>query len=70
MPNTPDTLNDMLLGYIVGLAILFIVAASIWWRYRSLTADEQALAKLEVDIQQDSPPVRKAEVIEPATASD
>ena len=61
---TPETLNDMLLGYVVGLGILFVFVASIWWRYRGLAADEQAVEKLEVDIQQD---IRKNEA---AAASD
>jgi type II secretory pathway component PulC len=66
MPTTPDTLNDMILGYAVGLAIFFIMVASIWWRYRSLAADEQTLEKLKNDIQQEGQTARKAEV----TASD
>ena len=54
----------------VGLAIFFLMVASLWWRYRNLTADEQALEKLESEVQQESQPMRKADVPEPATASD
>jgi hypothetical protein len=42
----PDTLNDMLLGYALGLMILLVLVASIWWRYRSLVKDEAALEEL------------------------
>lgn len=70
MPNTPDTLNDMLLGYGIGLAIVFIMTVSIWWRYRSLAADERALEQLKTDIQKEGQQGSKAEVAEPATASD
>jgi hypothetical protein len=55
----------MILGYVIGLTILFILTASIWWRYRNLMADEQALEKLESEVQQDAQPKRKTEVAEP-----
>ena len=66
MPNTPDTLNDMILGYAIGMAILFVTVASIWWRYRNLAADEQTLENLNTDIQKESQPSPEAK----AAASD
>jgi cbb3-type cytochrome oxidase subunit 3 len=55
----PDTLNDMLLGYALGLAILFLLVASIWWRYRRLAADEAALAALADEEEAASVPAKK-----------
>ena len=63
MPTTPDTMSDMLLGYAIGLGIVLIMTVSIWWRYRSLTTDEQALEKLETDIQQESQSAHPTETV-------
>lgn len=49
----PDTLSDMILGYGIGLAIVAIMVLSVWWRYRSLNADEATLNQLEADIAKD-----------------
>jgi len=51
--NTPDTMNYMVMGYVIGLLILAVMVVSVWWRYRSLTADETALNTLEAEIKQD-----------------
>lgn len=46
----PDTLNYMILGYILTFAILAVIIASIVWRYRNLNADEAALDTLEKEL--------------------
>lgn len=47
---TPDTTDYMILGYVVGMAILLITVGSVWWRWRSLEQDEATLAQLEKDL--------------------
>ena len=49
----PDTRNYLLLGYGIGFGILFLFILSLWWRFRSLAADEQALEQLEAEIKAD-----------------
>ena len=51
--DTPDTQNYLILGYAIGFAILFVIVLSIWWRFRSLAADVQALEQLEAEIKAD-----------------
>lgn len=51
----PDTLDYMITGYVLGLALLALIIFSIWWRYRSLKADEAALARLEQDVREGAP---------------
>jgi hypothetical protein len=48
----PDTTDYMIMGYVIGLGILFVTIASIWWRYRTLAADEALLEKLEAETKQ------------------
>ncbi len=50
----PETLDYMIAGYAMGLGVLLVLVSSIWWRYRSLQADEAALERLETDIEQDA----------------
>ena len=47
MSETPDTLNYLIQGYTIGLGLFFLLVASIWWRYRNLSADEAAVNELE-----------------------
>jgi hypothetical protein len=52
----PDTLDYMLMGYAFGLGIVLFLAASLWWRFRNLQADEQALAELEQKVTKEKKP--------------
>lgn len=45
----PDTLDYMITGYGIGLGLLALMILSLWWRSRSLQADEAALEKLEAE---------------------
>lgn len=47
----PDTLDYMLLGYIVAFALLGLLIGSIVWRYRSCAKTEVLLAQLEASEQ-------------------
>lgn len=51
----PETLDYMIFGYVMGLGLLALLIASIWWRYRSLEADEAALVQLEKEVQAEAP---------------
>lgn len=51
----PDTLNYMITGYVLGLALVALIIFSLWWRYHSLKADEAALARLEQDVREGAP---------------
>lgn len=45
----PDTMDYMVTGYVIGLGLLALMILSLWWRSRSLKADEAALEKLEAE---------------------
>jgi hypothetical protein len=52
----PDTLNYMIGGYGIGIGLLAALVASLWWRYRSLTADEHTLQQLQAEVEKTDPP--------------
>lgn len=45
-----NNLDYMIIGYVIGLAIMALIIGSIWWRYRSLQADEATLQQLEAEV--------------------
>ncbi|MCQ3929538.1 MAG: hypothetical protein DPW16_03685 [Chloroflexi bacterium] len=47
----PDTLDYMILGYIVAFTLLGLLIGSIVWRYRSCAKTEELLAQLEASEQ-------------------
>jgi hypothetical protein len=51
----PDTQDYMLMGYALGLLIMAITVGSIYWRYRSIQADQQTLQQLESESQSPAP---------------
>lgn len=48
----PDTLDYMIMGYVAGFGLLFLLVGSLWWRYKNLQADETALQQLEAETPQ------------------
>lgn len=47
----PDTLDYMILGYIVAFTLMGLLIGSIVWRYRSFAKTEALLAQLEASEQ-------------------
>lgn len=47
----PDTVNYLIGGYAISFSILGLIVSSIWWRFRSLQADERALQSIEAEVQ-------------------
>jgi hypothetical protein len=46
----PETTDYMIYGYVAGLSCVALLTLSIFWRWRSLRADEAALERLEQEI--------------------
>jgi hypothetical protein len=46
---TPDTLNYMILGYLVFFGLPLIFIGSLWWRQRNLEKDVELLKELKQD---------------------
>lgn len=47
----PDTLDYMILGYIVAFTLMGLLIGSIVWRYRAFAKTEALLAQLEASEQ-------------------
>lgn len=49
MPDTPDTINYMILGMAVALGTLSLYTISLWARFRGVARDNQTLDQLGED---------------------
>jgi cell division protein FtsB len=49
---TPDTLNYMVIGYLVFFGLPLIFIGSLWWRQRNLEKDVELLKELKQDEQE------------------
>lgn len=47
-----NNIEFLIMGYVAGFLILGILLSSLWWRYRSVMADEAALDTLESEIRE------------------
>ncbi len=56
----PETLDFMIYGYAAAFTILGGLVASIWWRFRQLSADEHAIDRLQTEVQQEDIPAMRA----------
>lgn len=48
-----DNFQHFAAGYVAAFIFLLLMIVSLWWRYRSLAADEAALEQLEGEVEKE-----------------